>query len=967
MIKRLICTIACSAALINGEAQIKWPAVNTVTKPWARWWWPGSAVNNRSLTANMQQYAQVGLGGLEITPIYGVAGYEPEFINYLSPEWMQVFSYTLAEAKRLNLQIDIATGSGWPFGGGPLIGDAEACKDFVYKTWTVNEGAGIKEPIAFEQQPYLDAIGNTIADKKELYPTKGTVGAATLAMLKKTEHVTDVSKLAEPVYANKDLQGLAINQLKYKKNLPLQVVMAYSDNGKSVDLTSQVDAKGKLNWKAPAGNWTVYALFMGWHGKMVERAAPGAEGNAIDHFSEPALKKYLSRFDTAFAGADLSQLRGFFNDSYEVDDARGQSNYTPGFFDEFKRRRGYDLKLFLPQLLKKERDETSLRVLYDYRQTIADLLLEKFTIPWHQWAQAKGKVVRNQSHGSPANILDCYGVVDIPETEGSELLRFKFAVSAAHILNKPLASAEAATWLNEHFKTNLGDVKTAVDKYFLGGVNHIVYHGICYSPINDPWPGWLFYAAVHFQPIHPFWKDFGTLNNYVTRCQSFLQSGRPDNDVLLYFPFSDHNSEPGRDLLNHYDGMKGFENTDFNKVAEDMLAKGYAFDLISDNQLQRVFANANGLQTPGGLYRTIVLANTKYLPLPTLQKLADLAKNGATILVYNNFPIGVPGYGQLAERQQQFTNITAALKFAGDGATQKAASGKGAFIKGNDISALLQAANVLPEPMYGMGLKCIRRSIPGGNYYFISNETKNIVAEWVPLGRKAASAIQFDPMTGENGVAKTRVKNNKLEVYVHLEPGESCVLQTSNTTLKGKPFTYYAVAGKGAEIKGNWRLFFMMGGPDLPKPTTISKLGSWTDIPDQLGKVFSGTAQYSIEFAKPSVAAPAYEIDLGKVAWSAEVILNGKTLGTLLGPVYKVNVPASLLKPENELTIRVTNGMTNRIIDMDKEGTPWKKFYNTNFPAHEAENRGANGLFTAAKWQPETSGLLGPVTIAPCK
>ena len=967
MIKKLICTIALSAVILNGEAQIKWPAVNTVTKPWARWWWPGSAVTTRSLTANMEQYAQAGLGGLEITPIYGVAGYETEFIDYLSPQWMQVFSYTLAEAKRLNMQIDMATGSGWPFGGGPLIGDAEACKDFVYKTWTIKEGQSIKEPIAFEQQPYLNAIGNTIADKKDLYPTVGTAGTNTLAMLKESEHVTDVSKLAEPVYANKNLQALAIDQLKYKKNLPLQVIMAYSDNGKAIDLTTQVDAKGNLNWKAPAGNWTVYALFMGWHGKMVERAAPGAEGNAIDHFSEPALKKYLSRFDNAFVGADLSQLRGFFNDSYEVDDARGQSNYTPGFFEEFKRRRGYDLKLFLPQLLQKERDETSLRVLYDYRQTIADLLLEKFTMPWHQWAQAKGKIVRNQSHGSPANILDCYGVVDIPETEGNELLRFKFAVSAAHILNKPLASAEAATWLNEHFKSNLGDVKRAVDKYFLGGVNHIVYHGICYSPVNDIWPGWLFYAAVHFQPIHPFWKDFGTLNTYVTRCQSFLQSGKPDNDILLYFPFSDHNSEPGRDLLHHYDGMKGFENTDFNKVAEDMLAKGYAFDLISDNQLQKVTASGSQLQTPGGAYRTIVLANTRYLPLPTLQKLADLAKAGATILVYNNFPTGVPGYGQLAERQQQFINITAALKFAGEGALQKAITGKGAFVKGNDISALLQAANVLPEPMYGMGLQCIRRSIPGGNYYFVTNETNTAVSEWMPLGRKAASAVLFDPMLGQSGVAKTRLKNNKLEVYVQLDPGESCVLQTSNTTVTGKPYTYYTVAGKATEIKGNWRLFFMMGGPDLPKPTTVTKLGSWTEVPDRLAKVFSGTAQYSIEFAKPSVAAPAYVLDPGKVAWSAEVIVNGKPVATLLGPDYKVTIPASLLKAENELLVRVSNGMTNRIIALEKDGTTWKKFYNVNFPARLAENRGPNGLFTAANWQPEASGLLGPVTIAPLK
>jgi hypothetical protein len=95
--------------------------------------------------------------------------------------------------------------------------------------------------------------------------------------------------------------------------------------------------------------------------------------------------------------------------------------------------------------------------------------------------------------------------------------------------------------------------------------------------------------------------------------------------------------------------------------------------------------------------------------------------------------------------------------------------------------------------------------------------------------------------------------------------------------------------------------------------------------------------------------------------------VNGKTLATVLGPIYKVTIPASLLKAENELLVRVSNGMTNRIIGLEKEGAPWKKFYNINFPAHEAANRGPNGLFTAANWQPEVSGLLGPVTIAPLK
>ena len=142
------------------------------------------------------------------------------------------------------------------------------------------------------------------------------------------------------------------------------------------------------------------------------------------------------------------------------------------------------------------------------------------------------------------------------------------------LLGKPLASSESATWLDEHFQSSLGDVKQAIDKYFVGGVNHIFYHGTNYSPQNETWPGWLFYAAVHFTPANSFWKDFPTLNNYIARCQSFLQDGKPDNDVLLYFPFSDQISEPGNEMLHHFDGMKGFENSVFNNSADLFIAKG---------------------------------------------------------------------------------------------------------------------------------------------------------------------------------------------------------------------------------------------------------------------------------------------------------------------------------------------------------------------------------------------------------
>lgn len=272
---------------------------------------------------------------------------------------------------------------------------------------------------------------------------------------------------------------------------------------------------------------------------MVERAGPGGEGSVIDHFSNVALQHYLDRFDSAFKGKDIRGLRAFFNDSYEVDDARGAADWTPTLFNEFKKRRGYNLQEHLPALFGYDDQEKNRRILCDYRETISEMLLHNFTEPWKQWAHDKAAIIRNQAHGAPSNILDLYGVVDIPEIEGVEPLRIKMASSAGNVTGKKLVSSESATWLGEHFESNLSDIKVALDRFMLNGVNHLFYHGTTYSPPGEPWPGWLFYAAVHLNPRNPLWSDFDALNQYVSRCQSFLQNATPDNDVLLYYPIYD--------------------------------------------------------------------------------------------------------------------------------------------------------------------------------------------------------------------------------------------------------------------------------------------------------------------------------------------------------------------------------------------------------------------------------------------
>ncbi len=920
------------------NAQIQWPAITQTAKPWTRWWWQGSAVNKTDLAAAMKKYQQAGLGGLEITPIYGVKGYEAQFINYLSPQWTDMLQFTLQEAKRLGIGVDMATGTGWPFGG-PMVTPDDACKNINLVTYTLKAGEQLQQPIQFIQQP--------------LVRTESGI-------------TPNIKTLSYPIATNKNLQLYAFDQVRFEKKLPLHLLMAYSDKGDTLDITDKVDSSGKLNWTAPEANWNLYALFQGWHGKMVERAAPGGEGDAIDHFSAVALKNYLSVFDKAFQGKDVSYLRSFFNDSYEVDDARGQSNWTPDFLQQFKQRRGYDLRTELPALYQKDNTEKNIRVLYDYRQTISELLLEKFTTPWHDWAKAKGKIIRNQSHGSPANILDLYGAIDIPETEGTDVLRFKFATSTAHVMGKPLASSESATWLDEHFQSSLGDVKQAIDKYFVGGVNHIFYHGTNYSPQNETWPGWLFYAAVHFTPANSFWKDFPALNNYIARCQSFLQSGKPDNDVLLYFPFSDKISEPGNEMLHHFDGMRGFEKTIFKTGAEYLLAKGYAFDLISDKQILNVKTADKLLQTGGINYQTILLAATHYLPLETMQKLVQLANEGATIVVYKDFPKEVPGFADINNRQKVFNQLAGELHFTDATGYKKAIVGQGQFLMGDDLQILMDAAAIRRERMTDNGLQFVRRQYAGGNYYFISNPGINRFQGDVALQTKATTVVLFDAMLQRKGIAKTKNEADKnVSVYLDLQPGESIIVQTSNTKINGTAFPYTQSTGDAQIIAGDWKINFISGGPVLPPAATVTELGSWTNLPNDDVKKFSGTAEYSIHFRKPKGKASAWILDLGEVGESAEVFLNGTKQAVLIGPSYQLTIPAALFKDDNILQVFVTNGMANRIADLDKRGVVWKKFYNTNFPARLAKNRGADGLFTAAKWEPKSSGLIGPVSLTP--
>ena len=463
-----------------------WPDITRESKPWTRWWWMGSDVDQDNISTLMAEYADAGFGGVEITPIYGVDGREDHYIDFLSPEWMDMLKASVSEAKKHDMGVDMNLGTGWPFGG-PQITPPYAASRLIVQKYRLSGNEMLEEKIVPNDHRQLEL------------------------------------------------------------GVKLEALMGYPENGDIKDLTQFVDEDGTLNWKPGPGSWELYAAFCGKTRQRVKRAAPGGEGYTMDHFSKAALEVYLDRFDKAFG--DYEGVRAFFNDSYEVYNA----SWTPGFFDEFLARRGYDLRYHLKDLVSDEENDEVARVKSDYRVTMSELLLEHFTEPWTDWTHRHGAVSRNQAHGSPGNLIDLYAAVDIPECEifghrtfdipglppneddtrnvEPNPMMLKLATSAAHVTGKPKISNETFTWLGEHFRVALSQCKPEVEGAFLAGINHVFYHGTCYSPEDAAWPGWLFYASMEYNPRNAIWRDAPLLNAYVTCCQSILQA-----ELLLQLP-----------------------------------------------------------------------------------------------------------------------------------------------------------------------------------------------------------------------------------------------------------------------------------------------------------------------------------------------------------------------------------------------------------------------------------------------
>lgn len=911
----LFLAFSCNQA--ETDEQPVWPEITKESKPWTRWWWMGSAVDQSGISQLLDLYAESGFGGVEITPIYGVKGAEQRNIDFLSSQWIKMLEHTAGEAERLNMGVDMNLGTGWPFGG-PVITPEYAASQITVRKIQFHDGQYPNMPLEMNETELL---------------ARGAVPEA---------------------------------------------ITAYGPDGQVLQLMEKVDSEGKLQWRPQKGDWELLVTYCDKTGQYVKRAAPGGEGYSLDHFSKEGVQLYLERFGKVLPGS--SGVRSFFNDSYEVYNA----NWTPGLFQEFQNRRGYDLRNHIRAFISEEDSDLVARIKCDYRQTLSELLLEYFTESWTDWAHQRKGLTKNQAHGSPANLLDLYATVDIPECETFGHTRFeinglrqdssdqrnaepdpfmlKIATSAAHISGKKLISNETFTWLGEHFRVSLAQCKPEAEEALLAGINHLFYHGTTYSPKDETWPGWLFYASTNFAPSNSFWPHLKGLNSYVTRCQSLLQTGKPDNENLVYWPIFD--------VWNTPDGLEkqlSVHNTDaWLKVpaVRKMAQSGYAFDFISDRWLDSCTVTGGSIVTSpeSHPYRTLIIPSCQYMPLETLKRILKLAENGARV-VFQQLPLDVPG---LYEYEKRRSELLAQLKMIeiqeGKNGVGVCKIGEGVILLSENIENALAYSGFKTESINDFGLKYTRRRLDDGKIYFLVNHTPYPVDTLVTINGEAKSVLILDPQSGGYGLARIKRLKDQTGVRVQIASGEALFLRTyTGKSPVSRQWDYFRIAAPSKVLTGKWSLEFSEGGPTIPEKQQLISPELWTDLGDSAMLHYAGLGVYSVSFEMNGLTADQYMLDLGLVCESARIWLNGEEVGILYSNPFTILAGEFLKEGKNELIIEVANLMANRIRYLEKSGFNWKKFHDINFVNIQYKP------FDASGWQPMKSGLGGQVRLIPLK
>ena len=662
----------------------------------------------------------------------------------------------------------------------------------------------------------------------------------------------------------------------------------------------------------PKGTWRI--LRMGHTSTGHTNAtAGGAKGLECDKFSRQAVEKQVDRwFGLFMQRPNHKAIKYLHVDSWEC----GSQNWSKNFAQEFKRRRGYDILPLLPVYagVPMMGAEKTLR---DIRQTINELINEVFFVTVAQKAKEYGVGFSSESV-APTMVSDGiehYKYVDVPMGEywfnspthdkPNDMLD---AISGAHIYGKNIVQAEGFTEVRGVWDETPASIKSLLDRYFALGMNRLFFHVNTHNPWLDRRPGMtLDGIGLFFQRDQTWFPEAKPFVDYITRCQTLLQRGKPVVDIAVYTgeEIPSRAFTPDR-LVTMLPGLFGTERVASERkrlanVGQPMEESpvgvrhsagildlkdwinplhGYQYDSMNKDAL---------LHKPFN-YKVLVIPEWVMVSLETKNRIAQLRRQGVII-------IDKPYKGSTFE-------------------------------------------GIAPDVVVPEGIAYTHRAGEDEDIYFLSNQTNQEMTFSPTFRENEGKAVAFNPLTNESyDYQGTLTMPAHGSLFIHYRHSDY-----SNVGNEMLPRMIQHIPGveKNSEP---WTITFHEAGLTI----NSQQLFDWSKHKDEKIRYFSGHVRYSTTWTlkKKEIPQGRTWLSFPNMKDIAHVWINGTDCGIAWTAPYEVEITGALQKGNNTIEIEVVNTWHNALRGADLGKAPYE------------------GIWTNAKYRTKGEELLPAGLIEP--
>ncbi len=748
-----------------------------------------------------------------------------------------------------------------------------------------------------------------------------------------------------------------------------------------VDLSKYLQPNGMLDWKFPAGRWTV--LRFGWT-PLAEPARMGNGGGyEADVLSTKCADLMMDKPAKRMRELSVKHAGGapiyYHTDSWEIGlGAKGQQpTWTEDFRQQFQKYRGYDLVTYLPAMARRIVDgrQTTDRFLWDYRATVADLLADYYGRMQERAHEMNGGIASESGYGTyPIPHMDglkVFGRSDRPMAEfwhggltwAAQLRNhvdvMRTAASAARIYGYRYVQAETLTFgpTEGLFEPPMKYRKT-LHEAWARGLNQAVIHKYTHQPTDEK-PGMVDYDI--FNRNFSWWPLADGFIGYMGRCQSLLQQGDFVADAAYFVGDGSFRFVPAKEFLlpalpagYDYDGIN----------AEVLLTRAEVRDRRLVLPPCKSSPGASGGSGPS--YRYLVLTDPQCVTMTatTLGKIRQLVEAGLTLV--GKRPLRTPGLGDLQKSEAAFKGHVDALWGVDSGDTVDRSVGKGRVIWGRPVAEIFAKDGIVPdceasEAGNPYALSWLHRRADSDDIYFLSNP-QDKPAEVAVTVRANGKVVQlFDPLDGSSRdlPVKSVRMDGRTTVPLRFEGLQALFLVLPDGAPTAPAGVNFPELKPILTVEGPWNVTFDAAWVKPLPPSVapgskevslvMAQLTDWNKWPEDGIKGYSGVATYRKSLNLPAGirSDQPMVLDVGAVMAMARVEINGQDLGVVWCPPWRVSVPPDLLKvSDNQLVITVANTWNNRLC------------VDAALPENDRLTHcrvGGNGL--------QPAGLLGPVVL----